>query len=83
MRWTFDRRLALDTALAGLLAVAAAAGSAVAADVNRSAVPLGIAGYALVVVAALALTVRRRMPLATLAGSALCTSAYLAVGYPY
>ena len=84
MRWmTFDRRLALDTALAGLLAVAAAAGSAVAAGVNHSAVPLGKAGYALVVVAALALTVRRRMPLVTLAVSALCTSVYLAVGYPY
>jgi signal transduction histidine kinase len=80
---TVDRALGADLALAGLLAVAAAAGSAVAAAVARPPVALGMPGYALVVAAALALALRRRHPLITLATAAACTSAYLIAGFPY
>jgi signal transduction histidine kinase len=78
---TFDRPPTADLALAGVLAVAGVAGSALAGAVARP--PVGVPGYALVVAAALALAVRRRWPLVTLAAAALCTSAYLILGYPY
>ncbi|MEH0981148.1 sensor histidine kinase [Micromonospora sp. CPCC 205556] len=43
----------------------------------------GAATYPLVVVAALALAVRRRWPLATLAVTTAASTAYLVLGYPY
>ncbi|MGC1214322.1 MAG: sensor histidine kinase, partial [Micromonospora sp.] len=43
----------------------------------------GRATYPLVVVAALALAVRRRWPLATLAVVTAASTAYLVLGYPY
>ncbi|GGN33051.1 DNA-binding NarL/FixJ family response regulator [Actinoplanes campanulatus] len=72
-----------DLALAVLLAVTAVVGSRGAAEVSHPAVPLDPAGYALVVVAALACAVRRRKPLVTLVVAALCTAGYLAAGHPY
>ncbi|HEX8345793.1 MAG TPA: histidine kinase [Actinoplanes sp.] len=82
VRATFDRPLT-DLASAGLIAVAAAAGSAVAARVTPGSVPLGVPGYLLVVVASLALAVRRSQPLAALAVAAPCAAGYLAAGYAY
>ncbi|GGN74767.1 two-component sensor histidine kinase [Actinoplanes lobatus] len=72
-----------DLVLAVLLAVTAVVGSRGAAEVSHPAAPLDPAGYALVVVAALALAVRRRKPLVALVVAALCTAGYLAMGYPY
>ena len=69
-----------DRAAAVLLAAAAVAGTVAA---GRSPVAVGVAGYVLVALAALALAVRRSRPLVSLAVAALCTSAYLAAGYPY
>ncbi|MGS2614719.1 sensor histidine kinase [Micromonospora sp. LZ34] len=46
-------------------------------------IPTGRATFPLVVVAALALAVRRRWPLATLAAGAAAVTAYLVLGYPY
>jgi len=80
---TFDRVPVADLALAGVLAVAGVAGTALAGAMAQPPAPVGAGGHALVVVAALALAARRRRPLGTLAAAALCTSAYLVLGYVY
>ncbi|PZF97807.1 two-component sensor histidine kinase [Micromonospora deserti] len=70
-----------DGALAlALLAVGLAGTGPAAADEGGTA---DGRGYALVVVAALALAVRRRWPFVTLAVAAVATTAYLVLGYPY
>ena len=79
----FDRAPVADLALAGVLAFVGVAGTTMAGAVARPQTPVGAPGYALVVTAALALAVRRRWPLATLAVATLCTSAYLIIGYAY
>ena len=81
MRWI--RSSAADLALAALLAVSAAAGSAVADELGRPSVPLHLPGYVLVVIAALSLSARRSRPLVTLMTAAVCTGGYLALGYAY
>jgi signal transduction histidine kinase len=81
MRWI--RSSAADLTLAALLAVSAAAGSAVADQLGRPSVPLRTPGYVLVVIAALSLSARRSRPLVTLLTAAVCTAAYLALGYAY
>ncbi|WP_245722884.1 sensor histidine kinase [Micromonospora matsumotoense] len=81
MRWI--RSSAADLALAALLAVSAAAGSAVADELGRPSVPLHLPGYVLVVIAALSLSGRRSRPLVTLMTAAVCTGGYLALGYAY
>ncbi|MEU7615332.1 histidine kinase [Micromonospora rifamycinica] len=81
MRWI--RSSAADLALAALLAVSAAGGSAVANQLGRPSVPLRTPGYVLVVIAALSLSARRSRPLVTLMTAAVCTGGYLALGYAY
>jgi signal transduction histidine kinase len=81
MRWT--RSSAADLTLAALLAVVAAAGSAVADVAGRPAVPIGAPGYVLVVIAAVSLAARRSRPLVTLLTAAGCAGGYLALGHAY
>ncbi|MEU4619961.1 histidine kinase [Actinoplanes sp. NPDC023801] len=81
MRWI--RSSAADLAAAIVLAVSAAAGSAVADRLGRPSVPMDEPGYVLVVVAALSLAARRSRPLVTLLVAAACTGGYLALGYAY
>jgi signal transduction histidine kinase len=72
-----DGLLALALVVVGIFGTA---GADLRTDADVS--PDGRA-YALVVVAALALAVRRRWPLATLAVAAGAASAYLVLGFPY
>ncbi|MGW4292652.1 sensor histidine kinase [Micromonospora chersina] len=74
------RRL-LDSLVALALLVIGLAGTA-PAGLNQG-VEAGPAAYPLVVVAALAVAVRRRWPLATLAVVTAASTAYLVLGYPY
>ncbi|SCF39437.1 Histidine kinase-, DNA gyrase B-, and HSP90-like ATPase [Micromonospora purpureochromogenes] len=70
-----------DSALAlGLLAFGLAGTRGAAAS---EGVTVGGGAYALVAVAALALAVRRRWPLVTLAVGTLAATVYLLLGYPY
>ncbi|MFG3685834.1 sensor histidine kinase [Micromonospora sp. NPDC047740] len=71
----FDALVALALLVIGLFGTAPA-------GLNQG-VGTGRATYPLVVVAALALAVRRRWPLATLAVVTAATTAYLVLGYPY
>src|SRR5258705_7206959 len=80
---TFHRPLGVDAALGAALALAGVVGSAIAANVSRPAAPIDPLGYVLVAAAALALSARRRWPLAALAAATLCTSGYLIMGYAY
>ncbi|MFR9777996.1 sensor histidine kinase [Micromonospora sp. MS34] len=73
--------VALDTAIALALLAIGLVGTG-PAGVNAG-IGTGRATYPLVAVAALALAVRRRWPLATLAVVAAATTAYLLLGYPY
>ncbi|MFG3601884.1 sensor histidine kinase [Micromonospora chersina] len=75
-----SRRL-LDGLVALALLVIGLAGTA-PAGLNQG-VEAGPAAYPLVVVAALAVAVRRRWPLATLAVVTAASTAYLVLGYPY
>ncbi|MEU8260598.1 sensor histidine kinase [Micromonospora sp. NPDC048999] len=71
----FDALVALAMVVFGLFGTGPA-------GLNQG-VGTGRATYPLVVVAALALAVRRRWPLATLAVVTAATTAYLVLGYPY
>ncbi|WP_051807876.1 sensor histidine kinase [Actinoplanes subtropicus] len=71
----------VDASLAALLGVLAALGARESA--GDHGMRLGAAGFALVVVAAAALAVRRRWPLAALGVSVAATLGHLALGYPY
>ncbi|MEU5720545.1 sensor histidine kinase [Micromonospora sp. NPDC047738] len=71
----FDALVALVLVVFGLFGTAPA-------GLNQG-MGTGRATYPLVVVAALALAVRRRWPLATLAVVTAATTAYLVLGYPY
>jgi signal transduction histidine kinase len=72
-----DVLLALALAVVGILGTAGA-------DLRTPAdTPIDAVGYALVLVTALVLAVRRRWPLATLAVAAGAASTYLLLGYPY
>ncbi|NES16144.1 MULTISPECIES: sensor histidine kinase [Micromonospora] len=73
--------VALDAAVALALLAIGLVGTA-PAGLNEG-VPTGRATYPLVAVAALALAVRRRWPLATLAVVTVAVTAYLVLGYPY
>jgi signal transduction histidine kinase len=82
-RKRLTRTLRGDATLAVVLAVAGAFWTA-GADLRTDAdVPIDGLGYVLVVATALALAVRRRWPLVTLALATAMTSAYLVIGYPY
>jgi signal transduction histidine kinase len=77
------RAAAADGLLAVALVVVGVLGTA-GADLRTDAdVSPDARAYALAVVAALALAVRRRWPLATLAVAAGAASAYLVLGFPY
>ncbi|MGI5144865.1 sensor histidine kinase [Plantactinospora sp. CA-294935] len=81
-----DRRwgsLLADAALALVLLVVGYFGTTGAAQNFPDAAPVDNAAYALVVTAALALVVRRRWPLVTLALCTVASTAYLVAGYPY
>ncbi|GIG62706.1 hypothetical protein Lfu02_70780 [Longispora fulva] len=77
------RPLLADSVLAATLALAGVGGTAFAGDASRAQVPIDLRGFALFVVPALALAVRRRLPLPVLAVVAASTSAYLVLGYAY
>jgi signal transduction histidine kinase len=82
-RKRLTRTLRGDATLAVVLAVAGVfwtAGADLRTDVDA---PIDGLGYVLVVATALALAVRRRWPLVTLALATAMTSAYLVIGYPY
>ena len=76
--------LAVDAALALFLVLLGIAGTW-GAGTHRSPdeVPLTFLAFALVVIAALAVAVRRVWPVVTLAVVTVCTSVYLVMGYPY
>ncbi|WP_203858398.1 sensor histidine kinase [Plantactinospora mayteni] len=81
-----DRRwssLLADAVLAFVLLVFGYFGTRGAAENFPDAAPIGTPTYVLVAVAALALVVRRRWPLVTLALSTVAVTAYLVAGYPY
>ncbi|MFI7429228.1 sensor histidine kinase [Micromonospora sp. NPDC049836] len=75
------RGVAFDAALTLALLAIGLAGTGPAGA--NEGVDTGRATYPLVVVAALALGVRRRWPLVTLAAVTAATTAYLIFGYPY
>ncbi|MFG3418965.1 sensor histidine kinase [Micromonospora sp. NPDC047730] len=79
-RGDWSRRL-LDGLIALALLVIGLAGTA-PAGLNQG-VGTGRATYPLVAVAALAVAVRRRWPLVTLAVATAASTAYLVLGYPY
>jgi signal transduction histidine kinase len=72
-----------DGLLAGVLLLFGLAATPMAAQAQPQATGPDAGSAALIVVAALALVVRRRWPLAVLAVSAAVTTAYLLRGYPY
>jgi signal transduction histidine kinase len=78
------RRVPLaDLMLAVLLAVAGVAIARVIDPHLRPGTPLDARGAVLIVMAALALAVRRRWPIVAVAGSAGATTLYLLLGYSY
>ncbi|RKF27158.1 sensor histidine kinase [Micromonospora globbae] len=80
VRW---RSRLLDPVLALLLLLLGLLGTGPASENQPGAVPPDGAAYAAVAVAALVVAVRRRWPRATLAVSALATTAYLVLGHAY
>src|SRR5689334_13819484 len=77
------RAYVTDTAIALLLGAIGVVGT-IAADHGRTmGTALDGKGLALVIAGALILSVRRLRPDAVLIGSALITSTYLIMGYPY
>ncbi|GAA4605218.1 histidine kinase [Actinoplanes octamycinicus] len=78
-----DRHLVGDLVLAGLLGVPAVVATAVADRMSRGSAPIDWLGWALLVAAALGLTLRRRRPVLALAVVSLCTAAFLATGFAY
>jgi signal transduction histidine kinase len=77
------RSLWKDAVFALALALVATAWTWIAAPYVQHERPIDVQGYAMVVGAALVLTIRRRWPLLALAFTATSASAYLVVGYPY
>src|SRR4051812_29858898 len=78
------RMVAADTGLALLLAGIGVAGTAgIAVHWAPAATALTGWAYALVVLAALVLAVRRLWPIATLASTTVAVSTYLVLGFPY
>ncbi|MEQ4302362.1 sensor histidine kinase [Plantactinospora sp. B6F1] len=77
------RSLSADVALALGLLVFGYFGTIAAADNYPGATWPDAPAFILIAVAALALSVRRRWPLVTLALSTVATSAYLVANYPY
>ena len=78
------RSLVVDVALAGAVAAIGLAGSAPAGQGQVPApAPMDTTGYALVLLSALSLVVRRLSPLVTLGVTAAATSTYLLLDYPY
>ncbi|MGC4793635.1 sensor histidine kinase [Micromonospora saelicesensis] len=79
-RWP---EVAADAALALVLLGFGLLATGLAADNQPGSRPVDAASRALIAVAALALLVRRRAPVATLAVVTVATSTYLLIGYPY
>jgi signal transduction histidine kinase len=72
-----------DLMLAGALAVVCVVGTAGTDDMTGVDRRVDALAFALVLASAVTVAFRRRLPLAVLAVSALLTSAYLVLGYPY
>ncbi|MGH3392518.1 MAG: sensor histidine kinase [Actinomadura sp.] len=72
-----------DLILAGALAVVGVIGTAGTDDMTGVDRHVGALAFALVLANAVTVAFRRRLPLVTLAVTALLTSAYLVIGYPY
>ena len=77
------RRRVGDILIAGVLLLFGVSGTPFAAQSQPTATRLDPLAYALIVLAAVALAVRRRWPVATLAVVCAATTAYLLLGYPY
>jgi signal transduction histidine kinase len=82
-RWLAGTARVDDLLLAAGLAVFGVVGSVGAASEQAAARPLDAAAWGLLLVAAGALLVRRRHPVAVLAVTAAATVAWLAASYPY
>ena len=80
---TVSTSLRRDAVFAVGLAVVAIVWTAAAAPYMQQERPIDVQGFAMMVGAALALTIRRQWPLLALGVTAALTSAYLVVGYPY
>ena len=78
-----DRRTALDVLLALALAAFGVVGTLGAGARTDTDLPVDGWAFALVLVTALVLAVRRRWPLAVLVVAAVATSTYLVFGYPF
>ncbi|MET7376568.1 sensor histidine kinase [Micromonospora arida] len=74
---------AADAALALVLLGFGLLATGLAGDNQPGSKPVDAASRVLIAVAALALLIRRRAPVATLAVVTVATSAYLLIGYPY
>ncbi|RQX02931.1 sensor histidine kinase [Micromonospora arida] len=74
---------AADTALALVLLGFGLLATGLAGDNQPGSRPVDAASRVLIAVAALALLIRRRAPVATLAVVTVATSTYLLIGYPY
>ncbi|WP_419998278.1 sensor histidine kinase [Streptomyces boninensis] len=73
-----------DAVLAAALVLGGVVGTRIAGSSERTGdVPIDARGYALFVLAAAALAVRRGRPLGTQAVITVCTAAYLLLGYAY
>ncbi|MFG1871858.1 sensor histidine kinase [Micromonospora arborensis] len=77
------RWAAADVVLALVLLVIGQLGTDLAGDDQPGSRPVDAACRVLIVVAALALTVRHRAPAAVLAVVSVATTSYLVIGYPY
>ncbi|MDG4779675.1 sensor histidine kinase [Micromonospora sp. WMMD961] len=77
------RSAAADVALALALLVIGLLGTDLAGDDQPGSKPVDAACRVLIVVAALALTLRNRAPAAVLALVSVATTIYLVIGYPY
>ncbi|WP_069167840.1 sensor histidine kinase [Nocardia altamirensis] len=75
--------LFVDAAVAVVLAAVGAIGTAFAVSSTRAEVPIDGFGFALFLVAALALGARRHWPLPVFVVVAVCTSGYLVLGFAY
>ncbi|MCF0096915.1 sensor histidine kinase [Micromonospora sp. MH99] len=83
MRETRWQGAAADAPLALALLVFGLLATGLAGDNQPGSRPVDVVCRALIVVAALALLLRRRAPVATLAVVTVATSTYLVLGYPY
>ncbi|MFI2608763.1 sensor histidine kinase [Kitasatospora sp. NPDC018619] len=81
--WARAARAGFPLGLAAAVALVQVVGSTAAGHGQHGRVPLDAFGYLLLLLGPAQLVLRRRRPVAVVAGTSVVTAGYLAAGYPY